>query len=179
VAGLRRGEATAFDAVYGAYRPRLYGYLARMTGRRDLAEDLLQETFLRLAQRARDLRDDTRLGAWLFTVARNAVISNARATRVKAALASELAGAAEPAAATPFEALSESRTQVAMERAVASLPPTYREVLLLVAVENMTPAEAAEVIGIRADAARQRLSRARAMLETALGASAEVSSRFA
>jgi RNA polymerase sigma-70 factor (ECF subfamily) len=168
LAGLQRGEAAAFDGVYGAYRPRVFGYLARMTGRRDLAEDLLQETFLRLARRARDLRDDTRLGAWLFTVAHNLVVSQARAARVTTALAAELALRPATLAATPFEALAENRTQLAVERAVAALAPPYREVLLLVAVEGMSPAEAAEVMGIRPDAARQRLARARASVEQSL-----------
>ena len=168
VAGLQRGEPGAFDAVFNAYRPRIFGYLARMTGRRDLAEDLLQETFLRLANRARQLRDDTRIGAWLFTVAHNLIVSQARAARVTAALAQELTARDETVATTPFEVLAETRTQVAIEHAVASLPPTYREVLLLVAVEHLTPTEAAEVMGIRPDAARQRLARARAMVEEAL-----------
>ena len=52
VAGLRQGETAAFDAVFAAYRRRLFGYLVRMTRRRDVAEDLLQEVFLRLAQHA-------------------------------------------------------------------------------------------------------------------------------
>jgi len=63
VAGLRRGEPGAFDAVFAAYRRRIYGYLVRMTRRRDVAEDLLQETFLRLAQHAKRLAGDTKLGA--------------------------------------------------------------------------------------------------------------------
>ena len=74
VDGLRRGDPAAFDSVFAAYRRRLYGYLVRMTRRKDVAEDLLQETFLRLAQHARRLEATTRLGAWLFTVAHRLVV---------------------------------------------------------------------------------------------------------
>src|SRR5215208_1480542 len=88
VAGLRRGEPAAFDAVYGAYRARVFGYLARMTGRRDL-------------------REDPRLGAWLFTVAHNVIVSQARAARVTTALAAELARHEDAVGTTPFEALAE------------------------------------------------------------------------
>src|SRR5438552_246744 len=70
--GLRRGDAAAFDRVYARYRDRIYGFLRRLTGGdRPLADDLFQETFLKLARHAFRLRDDTDLAAWLFTVARN------------------------------------------------------------------------------------------------------------
>jgi len=170
VAGLRRGETAAFDAVFAAYRRRLYAYLVRMTRRRDVAEDLLQETFLRLAQHAKRLADDTRLGAWLFTVAHRLVQSWGRAQAVRAQLAGDLP--AEETASTdrsPFEAHADSQTQLALERAFAALPPAYREVALLVGIEGMQPAEVADVLGIRADAVRQRLARARAQLAELLG----------
>jgi RNA polymerase sigma factor (sigma-70 family) len=170
VAGLRRGETAAFDVVFAAYRRRLYAYLVRMTRRRDVAEDLLQETFLRLAQHAKRLAEDTRLGAWLFTVAHRLVQSWGRAQAVRAQLAGDLP--AEEAATTdrsPLEAVADSQTQLALERAFAALPPAYREVALLVGIEGMQPAEVADVLGIRADAVRQRLARARAQLSELLG----------
>src|SRR5262249_14193781 len=66
---LRVGDADAFDAVYEAFNRRLYTFLLRLTRRRDVAEDLLEETWLRVVKHARRLRKDTRLGPWLFTVA--------------------------------------------------------------------------------------------------------------
>jgi len=170
VAGLRRGETAAFDAVFAAYRRRLYAYLVRMTRRRDVAEDLLQETFLRLAQHAKRLAEDTRLGAWLFTVAHRLVQSWGRAQAVRAQLAGDLP--VEEAATrerSPLEAVADSQTQLALERAFAALPPAYREVALLVGIEGMQPGEVADVLGIRADAVRQRLARARAQLAELLG----------
>jgi len=165
LAGLRRGDASAFDAVFAAYRRRLYGYLVRMTRRRDVAEDLLQETFLRLAQHAKRLTDDTRLGAWLFTVAHRLVQSWGRAQAVRAQLAGDLP-AQEPAGSerSPLEAVADSQTQLALERAFAALAPAHREVALLVGIEGMQPSEVAEILGLRADAVRQRLARARAQL---------------
>jgi RNA polymerase sigma factor (sigma-70 family) len=167
--GLRTGKPAAFDAVFAAYRRRVYGYLVRMTRRRDVAEDLLQETFLRLAQHARSLADDTRLGAWLFTVAHRLVVSWARAQQVRAQLAGELP--AEPVGhdRSPLEALADSQQQLALERAFAALPPAYREVALLVGVEGMQPIEVADILGLRADAVRQRLARARTQLAESLG----------
>lgn len=170
VDGLRRGEPAAFDAAFAAYKRRIYAYLLRMTRRKDIAEDLLQEAFLRLAQSARRLAEDTRLGPYLFTVAHRLVISWARAQAVRAQLAGDLP-ARETAGSerTPLEALADSQQQLALERAFASLAPAYREVALLVGVEGMTPTEVADILGHRPEAVRQRLARARTQLAAALG----------
>lgn len=170
VDGLRSGDRAAFDAVFAAYKRRLYVYLLRMTRRKDSAEDLVQETFLRLAQHARTLRPETRLGAYLFTVAHRLFVSWARARQVRAQLAGDLpprevAGDVR----NPLEALADSQTQIAIERAFASLAPAYREVALLVGVEGLQPTEVAEILGQRPEAVRQRLARARIQLADALG----------
>ncbi|MEJ7601939.1 MAG: RNA polymerase sigma factor [Kofleriaceae bacterium] len=170
VDGLRRGEPAAFDQVFASYRRRLYAYLVRMTRRRDVAEDLHQETFLRLAQTARRLAPDTRLRAWLFTVAHRLVISWARGQSVRAQLAGDLP-AAEPVseARSPLEVIADSQTQLALERAFAALPAAYREVALLVGVEGMQPSEVAVILGQKPEAVRQRLARARTQLAAELG----------
>ena len=64
VARLKKGNVRAFDEVYEAYRPRLHSFLLRLSGRRDVAEDLLQETFIKLA------RDVYRTNAERFAVKR-------------------------------------------------------------------------------------------------------------
>lgn len=166
--GLRRGEPASFDAVFAAYRARVFGYLARMTARRDLAEDLTQEVFLRLARAARGLRPDTRLRGWLFTVAHNVLVSHARAAKATAALATELADRPTAATRTPFEALAASLTQLKVEHALGALPAGYREVVLLVAIEGLPAADVGAMLSLSADAVRQRLSRARALLAQAL-----------
>jgi RNA polymerase sigma-70 factor (ECF subfamily) len=178
--GLRRGDPAAFDAVFAAYRRRLYGYLVRMTRRRDAAEDLLQETFMRLAENAKKLSDDTRLGAWLFTVAHRLLVSWARARAVREQLAGDLPKR-EPAGneRSPLEALCDSQAQLALERGFAALPPAYREVALLVGVEGMQPIEVAEILGLRPEAVRQRLARARTQLAVLLGDHAPPSWRTA
>jgi RNA polymerase sigma factor (sigma-70 family) len=168
IEGLRRGEPASFDAVFAAYRGRVYGYLARMTGRRDLAEDLTQEVFLRLARAARSLRPDTKLRGWLFTVAHNVLVSHARAAKATAALATELAERPIATGRSPYEALAASLTQLKVEHALAALPAGYREVVLLVAIEGLPAADVGAALSLTAEAVRQRLSRARAILAQAL-----------
>lgn len=181
VEGLRRGEPAAFDRVFAAYRRRLYAYLVRMTRRRDVAEDLLQETFLRLAQHAKRLEPDTRLGAYLFTVAHRLVVSWARAQGVRNQLAGDLPARGETASSdrSPLEALADTQAQLALERAFDALPPAYREVALLVGVEGMQPTEVAAILGQKPEAIRQRLARARTQLAEALGEHAPAAWRTA
>src|SRR3954471_1989779 len=78
VRGVRAGEEAAFDAIYAAFNARLFGFLARLTRRPDIAEELLEETWLRFVRHAEGLDPDTHVGAWLFTVARNLHVSYCR-----------------------------------------------------------------------------------------------------
>ena len=166
VDGLRVGNPSAFDAVYHAFNGRLYNFLARLANRRDIAEDLLEETWLRLVVHAPRLRPDTRIGPWLFTVARNLHASYCRSrlledTHTAGLLGLWPSGRAEP---SPLVAAEASETERRVTRALALLPITYREALLLVAVEGLQPSEAATICGVSPVAMRQRLSRARVLL---------------
>jgi RNA polymerase sigma-70 factor (ECF subfamily) len=164
LARLRAGDTAAFDAVYDEYRPRIFGFLLRLSRRRTVAEDLLDETFLRLVRHVRALRPDTNLGAWLFTVARNLYWSHRRASALEDdadAAALSLWPIAAPGP-SPYDLAAGSELESRFDRALRDLSAQQREVLLLVVREGMTPAEAAGVCGITAEALRQRLSRARA-----------------
>lgn len=166
VARLRAADAAAFDDVYDAYRARVFAFLLRMCRSRPLAEDLLNETWLRLVRHSRTLRDDTRIGPWLFTVARNLYWSHRRASLVEEACAPELLGLwpATPPWPSPFDLAAAGELERRVEVALSMLQPQHREVLLLVITEGLTPGEAAVVCGISPEAMRQRLSRARAAL---------------
>lgn len=159
---LRRRDTAAFDEVYERYNARLFTFLVRLSRDRDRAQDLVEETWLRLVSHADRMRDDTSLGAWLFTVARNLYLSECRARVLEQSDADLLSQAA--GTPSPFEQAAANESHRRLEAALASMPLIYREVLLLVGVEGMRTAEAAAVCGISHDALRQRLSRGRAML---------------
>jgi len=172
IARLKRGEGDAFDEVFAVFNPRLFNFLARLSRRRDVAEDLLEETWLRVVAHAPKLRDDTRLAPWLFTVARNLYASYCRSRLLDYEMAALQLWPSQPAEPSPFEAAAAGELQQRVEVALASLPGIYREALLLVALEGMTPAEAATVCGVTPETMRQRLSRARGLLASRLDASA-------
>ena len=161
---LRSGDRGAFRDLYGQFSQPTFGFLLRLAGRRDVAEDLHQEVWLSIARHATRLAPETDLAAWIFTVARNRFRSSGRrwhpAAVVTAEPALERQVATAPAADDPG-----CRD---LERAVASLPEVHREVLLLMAIEGLDAARAAAVLGIRPEAARQRLARARAALGDAV-----------
>jgi RNA polymerase sigma factor (sigma-70 family) len=165
VARLKARDGDAFDQVYAAYSGRLFNFLARLTRRHEIAEDLAEELWLRVVANASRLRDDTQLAPWLFTIARNLYASYCRSRTIPFDALDD--GGAWPMASpdpSPFEAAAATQLQRRVEVALATLPGRYREALLLVALEGLTPAEAAVVCGISAEAMRQRLSRARALL---------------
>jgi RNA polymerase sigma factor (sigma-70 family) len=166
VGRLRTGDPEAFDAVHAAFNGRLFNFLGRLSNRRDVAEDLLEETWLRLVKHAGRLRPDTRLGPWLFTVARHVHASYCRSRLLEDSHAADLLGlwpCVQPGP-SPLDAVEASETAQQVATALASLPLAYREALLLVVVEGLRHSEAAEICAVTAEAMRQRVSRARALL---------------
>ncbi|HLU65780.1 MAG TPA: sigma-70 family RNA polymerase sigma factor [Kofleriaceae bacterium] len=170
VARLRRGEPAALDEAYDRHKQAIYRFLRRMTGRPELADDLFQDTWLRLARAARGLREDTRLRAWLLTVAGNLARDHARAGRHQRAGEEVLLSAPGRSPDTPFELASAGQTGRRLEAALAAMPAQQREAVLLVAIERLEPADAARVAGVTPEAFRQRLARGRAFLREALAA---------
>jgi RNA polymerase sigma-70 factor (ECF subfamily) len=169
---LKNGECAAFETAYDTFRPRIFSFLVRLSRRRDIAEDLLEETFLRLVARAGTLADETHLGAWLFAVARNLYASWCRHRAIDGERLSELTPSWPAAAAreTPFEAAARTETERRLEAALARLPLRDREVLLLVGDEGLTPSEAAALLDLAPEALRKRLQRARERLAVEMSA---------
>ncbi|WP_031497120.1 RNA polymerase sigma factor [Bryobacter aggregatus] len=162
---LRAGDVRAFDAIYDAYNLRLFNFLLRMTRNRSAAEDLLEETWLRLVSNGKTLAPDTRLGPWLFTVARNLFLSDYRSRSREQAEARDWISLCQSGApSSPLDLAVVDELEQRLETALMELPPKYREVLLLVGYEGLRPLDAALVCGVSPEALRQRLSRARALL---------------
>jgi RNA polymerase sigma-70 factor (ECF subfamily) len=169
VARLRTGDTTAFDIIHQAYNKPLLSFLTRLARNRSVAEDLVEETWLRLVSSGGELEADTRLGPWLYTVARNLFVSHCRSRAREDSYTGELTLLwPGELPRSPYDIAALKQQEAQLEAAIESLPPQYREVLLLVGVEQMRPMEAAQVCGISPESLRQRLSRARAMISKLL-----------
>ena len=164
LAWLKQRDARGFDWAYARYAQSIFGFLVRLARSRALAEDLFQHTFLRLAEHGPNLRLDSDLRAWLFSVARNAFHSEARArghaSRVDLGLL--------PTPSAPGTGPESGLALGDLERALHGLEQEDRELLLLVGVEGLSHAQLAIVLGVDAVAVRKRVSRARGRLAQAL-----------
>jgi RNA polymerase sigma-70 factor (ECF subfamily) len=163
VRAISQGERGAFDKLYALHHERIWAFLLRLTGRKDEAEDLFQETWLAAAKAASQLQAESRLLPWLFTIARNKHRSARRFLlfdlRKRALQALEPLPEAENAEAHVLGA----EEAEALQRAFYALPDASREVLLL-SLEGFDAPHIAGVLGLREDAVRKRLSRARTEL---------------
>ncbi len=168
VARLRGRDASAFDAVYARYHERVFRFLLRLTGRRQVAEDLFQETWIAVARDAHTLADGSDLAAWIFTVARNRYRTHRRWALLDVTRIFSFGAEIDVESPSP-EGEVVARAEAASAReAFASLSPAAREVLLLAVGEGLEAPRVAEVLGVSPEAARQRLSRARAELAAAI-----------
>lgn len=171
VTALRRGDRHAFDLVYDRFRPRIFTFLARLAVGRIEAEDLMRETVLRLAAKARVLPGDTNLARLLFTIARNAFIDHRRRTRLdidRLQVLSLWPSRPRHVAETPFDLSEASETVRQLETALVTLSTSCREVVLLCALEAFTAVEVASMLGDSPETVRQRLARGRKCLREAL-----------
>ena len=163
---LREGSLDALAYFYREHRPALYGFSLRMLGQAALAEDLVQETFIRLVDHRHRLRPDTNVRAWLFTVCRNLVRSYVRSSLVSARglqeLAQTLSGATHY---TPEEAVTNADNQRELHQALSRLSHSDRELLLLTGQEDLDAGDIAKIIGVAEATYRKRLSRARQRLQ--------------
>ena len=164
VARLREGDKRAFADVYARYQARIWAFLLRLSGRRHVAEDLFQETWLAVARDASGLREDTDLKAWLFTVARNRHRTYRRWALLDFTRLLEFGTAPEPHVLPPDQEAEARAEAQRAEAAFARLSAAHREVLLLVVGEGLDATRAGAVLGLSAEAVRQRLRRARVEL---------------
>lgn len=157
-----------FEARLIAIWPNLFRFGVSLSRRRDVAEDLVQITTTR-ALEARDRYDPaTRMEPWAFRILRNAWIdmTRRRATRGEEV---EIGVAVDPAGEDGAR-VAEARLMLdATERALARLPEEQREVIILVCYEEMSYAEAAEILGVPRGTVMSRLSRGRVALADMLG----------
>lgn len=169
VLGLRRGDPRAMAAVWARDHQRLHSFLLRLCRQPELAEDLLQETFVRLGRHAGQLGDDTPLLPWLYTVARNLYRSDQRKRVGWLRRLTLLRADFEAPVPTPWTLSVGRDDSRRLEAALLGLADAYREALLLVCVDGLSGEEAARVLGIEPATLRKRVSRGRALLRAALG----------
>jgi RNA polymerase sigma-70 factor (ECF subfamily) len=175
-AGLQRQDPGLLDQLIETYQHRLLRYLIFLTGQRDKAEDLFQDVWMRVLERGRQYTGRARFDTWLFTIARNLVIDQAR--KKTCASLDEMRDVDE--GERPFEVVSEGRSPLenalsgqvsgSVTRALAKLDGAHREVLVLRFHEDLTLEEIAELTRAPLSTVKSRLYRGMAALKPRLAA---------
>jgi RNA polymerase sigma-70 factor, ECF subfamily len=165
------GDDSAFAEVHRAVADRLYAFLLRMSRSRTLADDLLQETFLRMHRARGSFESGARLLPWCYAIARNVCIDHTRSRAVRKEASMEADEAPEPASPdADGEAVAIGKELASrVERALATLPPNQREAFILVRYEGMSIHDAAMVLGATEGAVKLRAFHAYEALRAALG----------
>lgn len=159
------GSASAFEELYRQHVGRVYPLCLRMCADANVAEEMVQETFVRAWKKLPSFRGESAFSTWLHRVAVNVVLSHRRSGARRAAR--EQSAADRPPAVNGNRA-SNSDAVVDLERAVAALPPRAREIFVLHDVEGHRHREIADLTGITVGTSKAQLHRARKMLRKAL-----------
>ncbi|MGH9402708.1 MAG: RNA polymerase sigma factor [Terriglobia bacterium] len=167
--GLRRRDPALLDRVIEQYHYRLLRYLLYLTGNRENAEDIFQETWIRVLERGHQYDGKRRFETWLFTIARNLVIDRSRgkALRNTVSLDQPPAGQGEtiPARAqaardrSPFEEFVSHEESGRIVKALDALPSVYREALALRFQEEMPLEEIAAITSAPLSTVKSRIYR--------------------
>ncbi|HEX5826084.1 MAG TPA: sigma-70 family RNA polymerase sigma factor [Candidatus Limnocylindrales bacterium] len=168
VARAAAGDSTAFACLYDAYAPRVRRFLRHQLGDADLAEELLQRTFLKMIEslpryQARGLP----FGAWVFRISRNAVIDHRRTSHPAVSLE---ATAERPSdIGDPVASAERDQDRARLRTALDALPPDQREVLVWRFFAELSPAETAVLMGRSNGAVRVLQHRAMVSMRELLG----------
>jgi RNA polymerase sigma factor (sigma-70 family) len=160
------GERQAFDELVDRWHLPIWRFVRRLVSQDGEAEEITQEVWLRILRGILALGDPAGLPAWIFTIARRAVMDRLRARYAQPAIvpleeeASALYGTEEPDLGWMDEEI--------LEQALLELSPMEREVLVLFHLQELSLREVAEVLDIPAGTVKSRLSRARTALEQVL-----------
>lgn len=175
---LLAGKDGAFDRFVASFHSKLFKYAMVVCRQREDAEEISQETLLRVFQNLSQLKDPERVKPWVFRIAKNACLMKRRksvfapdrelsldefmpqSSHVEGQRKIEIADWSS----LPEDQAAQSELRVALDTAIAALPEIYRVVLLLRDVEGLSTEETAEVLDITDDTVKTRLHRARLAL---------------
>ena len=169
--GLKRNDPELLDQLIEMYQHRLLRYLLFLTGKREVAEDLFQETWMRVLLRGAQYNGKARFDTWLFTIARNLVIDLSRKRQMASLDEMSEAGDDERPfevaidGPSPFEQFASREDRAEVAEVLLKLEPNYREVLMLRFHEEMSLEEIASVTRAPLSTVKSRLYRGLAALK--------------
>lgn len=149
------------EHIWKEFSARLKSYIAARVNDDMLAEDLLQEVFLKIHKNLENLKDARKLQSWIYQITRNTITDHYRQRRIYSELSETLPDSGDEA--SPENA--EQRLARSLKEMVDLLPAPYREALVYTDYQGISRAELAKKLGISVSGAKSRVQRARAMLK--------------
>src|SRR5262245_61187252 len=177
LAAYQQGDPGAFEVLLRRHRAPLFTFLLRMLGDRERAEDLAQETFLRIVKGAQAWEHRARFQTWLFTIARNLCLDASRRDRFRRADSLDQSGPDdEPAMVEsvpgreidPSRGAESARLRPLLQKALLGLPAEQREVFILREQAGVPFKEIAEMVGVNENTVKSRMRYALEGLRKAL-----------
>jgi RNA polymerase sigma-70 factor (ECF subfamily) len=175
VKAARAGNQSALEILLERHQPRIYRFGMKMCRDPEDAQDILQETLLAMARTVGNFRGTSSISTWLWTIARSFCIKKRRKSKFAPEREESLDADDGPREAAhlvvdpapdPEQILEDRELRAAVDDAIDSLDPMYREVLVLRDVEGLTAREVSEVLGLGVEAVKSRLHRARVAVRT-------------
>lgn len=161
-----RSDAQAFAELVVRYQDRLYTYLYRMTGSREDAQDLAQETFVRAYRALPRFNLEAPFRPWLYKIATNLAINHIKGKKPVLVLEEYVPSRLD----TPEQQVEASEVHRIVAAAIAELPETYRPVVLMRHIEDLSYDEIGRALDLPIGTVKVRLHRARATLQAKLAA---------
>ena len=170
---IRARDQAAYRELLRRHLDPVHAYLARMTRSRSDAEDLTQETFLRVWQKASAYKPGrVRPTTWIHRIAHNLCVDAFRRRRgPDSKPVGDPVEEVEDRAADPYLQLAAHRTQERLESALAALPDNQKAAIVLCQIQDFSNGEAADILGVNVRALESLLARARKTLRTTLAES--------
>lgn len=160
------GDANAERELYDAYVDRVFRLAYRMAGDNDLAQDFVQETFIKVFSRLNTFRSESALGTWITSIAISVALNGLRKVKRFRQRETPIEEAAQITGGTSRRTEPDLRTR--MRDAIDRLPDGYRTVFVMHDMEGYTHEEIGSVLGVQPGTSKAQLFRARAKLREAL-----------
>jgi RNA polymerase sigma-70 factor, ECF subfamily len=175
VAELQAGSEEAFGYLLGVYQSPVYSLILHIIEDPADGPDVLQDVFVKVFRKIKMFQGESSLKTWIYSIAVHEASNHRRGWRRRlrrepVSLDDELAKVqvAKSAGDTPYEALEKGERQTQVRRALASLTPPYRSVVVLREIEGFSYEEIAQVLGVAEGTVKSRLQRGRDLLRRKL-----------
>ena len=168
LARIAQGDEEAYQCLFERYQTRLYNFILRTAGEAMLAEDIFQETFVRIAQKAHTFHPRAKAITWIYRIAYNLSVDALRRNR-HLLDSEEITETLADDTEEPLERVAVNAQRAQLEQALSELSAEHRAVVVLSVIEERNHQEIADLVGAPVGTVRSRLHYALRRLERILG----------